>query len=725
MTQPPDWVVSTPSLPAIHDTPADTYQWQQLTEPELASLRQNLIESIVSAVVEAISGFLPFARPALETLGSIFTDLFGLLGNPTGLGTGTPGLGSLSSIPILGPIFSLFGGATTAGQAGNFFTNLLSLLGGPSLTGSTGSFDPVTAVEDFINNVLNPTGLLASIEAIVQALTGISGGSLNILGPLTGLFGPILDLFDGTGLTTGASNFTDNGDGTGFFDLGSLGSLVDNGDGTGMSIAGLLENLTGQLGTFQALLDGQQNIIDGIFNAISGGGITGNLPDVLEEVLRNIPFLNVLGIGGPGNIGGSVQGTWDNLISGLVGTVGSGAGLADLFNIGQQVSSNATKGGFSWDILGIRNNKSMITGLLPTSDSTVSLNSVGFGASAPTFGVTSSTAITGYKRFAENMSLGVISWLGGGVTNISDMRVNLWQMDPATGLSTLAHSSANIIGSVSATTDYNTYSLPTPLPVNAGDVYGAEIMVRTGTGTHNVVGATSWLPSHPTVFPRKLSSVRNPGGGIPPTTIAHSSLSYATNVPFIEFAVTTGAGSAFHDPQTTPFSTAGSVTFPIPSWANHIDVVGVPGGGGGHQGGTWGVGGAGGDAGTWVTATWDRTTHFTDGTVVSITVGAGGSAGVGGNGGSGGATSISIPGHSVTTAGGVGATSFDFAGSNHTGDGPGNLSYNGQNYVGGGSQSSYGAKGASPGGAGAGGNWVSFQPGGAGADGAVWIRAYQ
>lgn len=86
---------------------------------------------------------------------------------------------------------------------------------------------------------------------------------------------------------------------------------------------------------------------------------------------------------------------------------------------------------------------------------------------------------------------------------------------------------------------------------------------------------------------------------------------------------------------------------------------------------------------------------------------------------------MSVPGASVSALGGFGANSFDVVGSDHAGKSPGNLTYNGQTYVAGGQQNTYGAKGTGPGGGGAGGNWISFQPGGAGAAGAVWIRAYQ
>jgi hypothetical protein len=96
--------------------------------------------------------------------GNFGTSILSLLGNPTGVLTGSPTVPPLSSIPILGPVFGLFGGATTSTQAGNFFTNLASLLGGPTLTTTPGSFSTTTAATNFVNSILSPTGLLATLS---------------------------------------------------------------------------------------------------------------------------------------------------------------------------------------------------------------------------------------------------------------------------------------------------------------------------------------------------------------------------------------------------------------------------------------------------------------------------------------------------------------------------------------------------------------------------------
>lgn len=111
MTNPPDWVTEVPASPAVHNMPAG-YQWQGMTQEQLADLRGNLIENIVSAVMETILGFFPFGGPALELLGVFFDDLLGLLGNPLGLGTGNPsgGLcGVLTGTPFGGGLAELGG----------------------------------------------------------------------------------------------------------------------------------------------------------------------------------------------------------------------------------------------------------------------------------------------------------------------------------------------------------------------------------------------------------------------------------------------------------------------------------------------------------------------------------------------------------------------------------------------------------------------------------------
>ena len=146
----------------------------------------------------------------LSGLGSIFGDLLGILGNPSSIGSGSPLLSGISSIPILGGLLSgagtiltsLIGGLdassiisglfpqsmisglpTSLAQLGIDFEaeyqkiyrgitgltgtlsdvnlttwsqSLVSMLGSPNFNLS--SFNPVTAVQNFINTLLAPSG---------------------------------------------------------------------------------------------------------------------------------------------------------------------------------------------------------------------------------------------------------------------------------------------------------------------------------------------------------------------------------------------------------------------------------------------------------------------------------------------------------------------------------------------------------------------------------------
>jgi hypothetical protein len=485
--------------------------------------------------------------------------------------------------------------------------------------------------------------------------------------------------------------------------------------------------------SLQDLLDGAQATLDAIFEGITSVSGVGTLLADVIAALQQIPFLNVLGVGGPGDIGGSIQSTWDQWIGGLVGAVGSGASLADLFNIGQDISSRATLGSFSWDILGIRSNKSLNTGFLPTTQSNIPLSTVSTGASMTTVPITQSTALTAYQRISESMSLGVVSWQGQGVTSVTDCYVNVYKMNTSTGLNTLVHASTNQIGLLSGTMAPVVYSIPTPINVLPGEVYGFEIAIR-GAGTHNVAGGASALPDQ-TVYPRRLSSVRNSGVSAAPSTFTPT---YGTNVPFIEFGVSAGDVAIPHTPTITQFADAGSPTFPIPSWANVVQIAAVGGGGAGRQGGTYGISGEGGENGDWNTIEWTRGTHFDAASAPSLAIvipakaqGGGDSGTSGGVGNNGGSVTVTLPattGHSsatLTATGGEGGDALNAGGSDKQGQSPGNQVLDGVTYVGGAAQNTFGGAGADAGGGGAGGNYVSFQLGGKGGLGRAWVRLKQ
>lgn len=61
MTEPvPGYVTNVPSHPPIHNRPPRPYQWQNLSQDQLAAIRAKLLESFLQVVVQAVSGlFVP------------------------------------------------------------------------------------------------------------------------------------------------------------------------------------------------------------------------------------------------------------------------------------------------------------------------------------------------------------------------------------------------------------------------------------------------------------------------------------------------------------------------------------------------------------------------------------------------------------------------------------------------------------------------------------------
>lgn len=336
------------------------------------------------------------------------------------------------------------------------------------------------------------------IGALVQALTGQSGG-LELLAPLSGFF-PALDELAGLAVPFIESLFLDNGDGTATFITDQIHNLIDMGDGVAMSLNEVFSNLTGVLGTFTAIADRLQGLIDAIFNALSSAGsILGNPVGVVEDVLQNIPFFNILGNLGLTNIGDTTQSIVDQFISGFVDSIGFGASLADAFGVANTIGSQSFLGKLANDFLGIRNNTPMYTGMLDTSDSTVPLHQVAGGGSAVTTAVTQSNTILGFKRFQQPMSVGALSWLGSGLTSVDLFFVNIHQMVTGDKM-TKVYQSPDVKANVSATMAYATVTIDPPLEVEATDVIAVEL-IPYGSGTHNVVTQTTWIPAHPTVIP--------------------------------------------------------------------------------------------------------------------------------------------------------------------------------------------------------------------------------
>lgn len=123
-------------------------------------------------------------------LGSIFSDLTGLLGNPTALGSGTPVLPGISSIPLLSGLLS----------GGNILSSIIPGIDASKIT--SGAF-PMAMVNG-LNAALNT--LTASTQNALTSVTAIPAYLLSHIQPgathnlLPDPFFAAADLLDGSGL---------------------------------------------------------------------------------------------------------------------------------------------------------------------------------------------------------------------------------------------------------------------------------------------------------------------------------------------------------------------------------------------------------------------------------------------------------------------------------------------------------------------------------------------
>ena len=389
-----------------------------------------------------------------------------------------------------------------------------------------------------------------------------------------------------------------------------------------------------------------------------------------------------------------------------------------MFNVSKIISSMAALGKYAWEILGIRNNTPVYTGMLPSGKSNFPLDGINTDLAC-----TQSASLIAAYRIEESMPLGVVSWLGYGTAGITAFYCNIWKIDATSGDWSLVVHSPNIVANLNpgATPQWNFYELASPVAAVAGEEYAFEFVSVGGTHTIRGIDKGDSIPDHPFAKVVRMAATRNNTSPTsPPSSIAKASVVRSNKVPWVEVAIDTGNTPGYFDPIEVYMTGDGSV--PIPKWAGYIDAIGLGGGGGGNHGGTAGFYGEGGYAGKWAKKTWVRGVDFDSTyTHVDFTLGHGGAGGfIPFTPGAAGTSSVwTLGAHTLTAGGGEGGDALRFGG--HTvGQGPGNTTFNDVTFVGGGDQNVYGS-GGTTGGGGAGGNWISFQAGGRGGNGAGWV----
>jgi hypothetical protein len=480
-----------------------------------------------------------------------------------------------------------------------------------------------------------------------------------------------------------------------------------------------------------------QTTREGLFQVLTGTAQNNVLLADVLTALQSFPGSFVTGYGGPGTAPDTWQATWDQMVGAGTGVIGgSGSTLADVFNVLYKNASDAAQGPMAFNLFGgLNNTRAMWRGRLPSSDASLPLSSLLFAKNtsgvptAPTFAITQAGgAHTTWHILQQDATKNIVQWRGHFTGTITDFRARILKMDPTNGTVTPQQVSGNLVGQLGSTAGtYSTWTLATPFVGAAGDIIGIELQ-PIGSGTFNAVGDQTWdTVDHPTVFPRRLASIRSGSGTTTTLGSAYTHLTgfaYTDKLAAIEFAISTGNPPAPHAPALLNTTGTGAGTYPVPDWCNEVQLVAFSGGGKGADNitTTAGVYGDGGHAHAPVTLDLIRGTHFTTGAIIDFNVGAG-STGSGGGATTTGITTGAVGGaHTISCAGGTDGSGVGF-GQDPTGDSPGDTTVDTVPYRGGQAQGSANAAGNVPGGAGAGGGY--FHSGGNGAMGRVYIRLKQ
>lgn len=481
----------------------------------------------------------------------------------------------------------------------------------------------------------------------------------------------------------------------------------------------------GLLGTNQSNSANAENFLGNLFgNFFNMLGIpdpstllAGVEKDVFDSVSTIQNFVtSVLAPTGIFNLAADAQNFFNSIWSALTGTAHTTPkSAADVASAAAQLASTVTD---HTNTLSVRDNSAVFLGMGPTEESVFPLSTITTGS--PVYlNVTSSNAVTGFIRIGQTVNKDAVTWIGQHTTGITGMYIYIYSVDTTTGDLTLVHDSGNILSGVSTLLSWTTYVMPTgnDISTHPGEVYAVELAV-TGSGTYQIVGQDhSWMPDHPTVFPKQLAAFRNnANSGTPPSSILSASVGYSTTTtPWFGMGVDSGAG--FHAPVTQSYPTAGPDTYMIPTWAKYIDIILMGGGGCGQYGGAFYTNGQGGSGGVWNATTVTMGVDIPV-TTTSITM----NVGAGSTGSGGGATTVSATGWTggLSAAGGTDGTLNGYGSWYSTGGG--NETYSGQTYYGGGEQQGSGANGISPGGGGAGGAG-GLASRGNGANGVAWFVA--
>lgn len=450
-------------------------------------------------------------------------------------------------------------------------------------------------------------------------------------------------------------------------------------------------------------------VIETLLDGLTGNGGGGGL-EALHEAVRNINPANVSGVNGPANIRDSIQAQLDAIVSGAVGQQGTGASNADATNVFRETGRKAGQGSDAWEVQGERNNTSISSGLLASSESPFNLS-----LANAILTITPTASLCTVYRVERSAPLGVVSWIGCGTSGVTAFYLHIRKLNPATGGRVPVFSSPNIVGDLipGSTPDWEFCNLGDPLPRLMTESYEFEWVTVGGNHSIRGISFTDPIPDHPNAIEVALGATRNSSAS-PSTagTIAKAAVVSSPNVPWVEAAIDLGNTSTQHSPKTEYLTRA--TTVPVPNWVAKINPVVLGKGGDGADGATLGFGGKPGTPGKFNATTWERGVHFAADTIITFEP----ANDVTGN------SVLSVPGYSITAQNGTDGVGTANFGEKPIGKGPGTFEYGDETYPGGKDQDAWGGDGTGPGGAGNGGNYLTgfITGGGKGANGAGWLR---
>lgn len=377
------------------------------------------------------------------------------------------------------------------------------------------------------------------ISGLVDDLTELFGNWAAMIDGLLGTGHTFSEMvtFIGAGLSTAATvadNFntllTDMGAATAAALATLLNSVKNNANDAVDALADLItgagESTAAALGALIYQLAAMLDQISAIFN----GAVVTPINTTVQQIqdwyntnvayLANIPNTAVQGLTGFGtNIGNTIQALSDGVWQGLRAFLGipSGVGPPQVSSAAQQVRvdlNNATdiaSGAAAFQAAQSISKQSYLS-IDPSADPVFPLAQIN-GASPSTVSVTQTKSVMGIIGLPDNGLKKSLVWLGGPLTNITGVYVNLYKVNTTTGVFTRTHQSLNIIGDLTSPGSgvaWQFYNLPMTafFPTLQGEWYVAEIAI-VGSGTYSVVGVSnSWMPAHPSVYPKALGAAR-------------------------------------------------------------------------------------------------------------------------------------------------------------------------------------------------------------------------